>query len=100
MKYLKKRQSLNVANYLLFDVLDILGLPQKQNVRRAYKIRLCGHFRRYKKIVKKTYINHILIFINYILTFIKYIGTIVLSLSLLNFVGNFLCAHILSNRIF
>ena len=27
-----------------------------QNARRAYKIRLCGHLRRYKKIVKKTYI--------------------------------------------
>ena len=32
------------------------GSPQKQNARRAYKIRLCGHLRRYKKIVKKTYI--------------------------------------------
>lgn len=32
------------------------GLPQKQNARRAYKIRLCGHLRRYKKIVKKIYI--------------------------------------------
>ena len=32
------------------------GLPQKQNACRAYKIRLCGHLRRYKKIVKKTYI--------------------------------------------
>ena len=32
------------------------GLPQKQNARRAYKIRLCGHLRRYKKIVKKAYI--------------------------------------------
>ena len=31
------------------------GLPQKQNARRAYKIRLCGHLRRYKNIVKKTY---------------------------------------------
>ena len=31
------------------------GLPQKQNARRAYKIRICGHLRRYKKIVKKTY---------------------------------------------
>ncbi|MDU2662197.1 MAG: hypothetical protein E7C54_14935, partial [Clostridioides difficile] len=31
-------------------------LPQKQNARRADKIRLCGHLRRYKKIVKKTYI--------------------------------------------
>ena len=30
------------------------GLPQKQNARRADKIRLCGHLRRYKKIVKKT----------------------------------------------
>ena len=35
------------------------GLPQKQNARRAYKIRLCGHLRRYKKIVKKTYIIYI-----------------------------------------
>ena len=32
------------------------GLPQKQNARRADKIRLYGHLRRYKKIVKKTYI--------------------------------------------
>ena len=32
------------------------GLPQKQNARRADKIRLCGHLRRYKKIVKKAYI--------------------------------------------
>lgn len=32
------------------------GLPQKQNARRADKIRLCGHLRRYKKIVKNTYI--------------------------------------------
>ena len=32
------------------------GLPQRQNARRADKIRLCGHLRRYKKIVKKTYI--------------------------------------------
>ena len=31
------------------------GLPQKQNARRADKIMLCGHLRRYKKIVKKTY---------------------------------------------
>ena len=36
--------------------LDMWGLPQKQNARRADKIRLCGHLRRYKKIVKKTYI--------------------------------------------
>ncbi|MBV3159357.1 hypothetical protein KSU57_12560, partial [Erysipelatoclostridium ramosum] len=36
--------------------LDMRGLPQKQNARRADKIRLCGHLRRYKKIVKKTYI--------------------------------------------
>ena len=36
------------------------GLPQKQNARRADKIRLCGHLGRYKKIVKKTYI----IFVN------------------------------------
>lgn len=35
------------------------GLPQKQNARRAYKIRLCGHLRRYKNIVKKTYIIYI-----------------------------------------
>ena len=32
------------------------GLQQKQNARRADKIRLYGHLRRYKKIVKKTYI--------------------------------------------
>ena len=38
------------------------GLPQKQNARRADKIRLCGHLGRYKKIVKKTYI------ISYIIT--------------------------------
>ena len=38
------------------------GLPQKQNARRAYKIRLCGHLRRYKKIVKKTYIIYAEIF--------------------------------------
>ena len=38
------------------------GLPQKKNARRAYKIRLCGHLRRYKKIVKKTYI----IYYNYL----------------------------------
>ena len=30
-----------------------------QNARRAHKIRLCGHLRRYKKIVKKTYIIYI-----------------------------------------
>ena len=35
------------------------GLPQKQNARRADKIRLCGHLGRYKKIVKKTYIIYI-----------------------------------------
>ena len=35
------------------------GLPQKKNARRAYKIRLCGHLRRYKKIVKKTYIIYL-----------------------------------------
>ena len=40
------------------------GLPQKKNARRAYKIRLCGHLRRYKKIVKKTYI----IYYNYYTT--------------------------------
>ena len=35
------------------------GLPQKQNARRADKIRLCGHLGRYKKIVKKTYMIYI-----------------------------------------
>ena len=35
------------------------GLPQKQNARRADKIRLCGHLGRYKKIVKKTYIIYV-----------------------------------------
>ena len=45
------------------------GLPQKQNTRRAYKIRLCGHLRRYKSIVKKTYI----IFLNtYIINYFIY----------------------------
>ena len=39
------------------------GLPQKQNARRADKIRLCGHLRRYKKIVKKTYIIYTKFFI-------------------------------------
>ena len=42
------------------------GLPQKQNARRADKIRLCGHLGRYKKIVKKTYIistNKVVIFL-------------------------------------
>ena len=38
------------------------GLPQKQNARRADKIRLCGHLRKYKKIVKKTYIIYWYIF--------------------------------------
>ena len=38
------------------------GLPQKQNARRADKIRLCGHLRRYKKIVKKIYIISVEIF--------------------------------------
>ena len=41
------------------------GLPQKQNARRADKIRLCGHLRRYKKIVKKIYI----ICLNYLVSF-------------------------------
>ena len=40
------------------------GLPQKQNARRAYKIRLCGHLRRYKKIVKKTYIIYSKFYLN------------------------------------
>ena len=46
------------------------GLPQKQNARRADKIRLCGHLGRYKKIVKKTYIiyNQIIIWFVYKLT--------------------------------
>ena len=29
---------------------------EKRNARKADKIRLCGHLRRYKKIVKKIYI--------------------------------------------
>ena len=53
------------------------GLPQKQNARRADKIKLCGHLRRYKKIVKKTYI----IYNKYILFF--YI-TMVLFKTLIN----------------
>ena len=40
------------------------GLPQKQNARRADKIRLCGHLRRYKKIVKKAYIIYFNYFID------------------------------------
>ena len=40
----------------MFADIDMRGLPQKQNARRADKIRLCGHLSRYKKIVKKTYI--------------------------------------------
>ena len=43
------------------------GLPQKQNARRADKIKLCGHLRRYKKIVKKTYIILVKFFISSIL---------------------------------
>lgn len=38
-----------------------------QNARRAHKIRLCGHLRRYKKIVKKTYI----ILIKYVIQYSK-----------------------------
>ena len=38
-----------------------------QNARRAHKIRLCGHLRRYKKIVKKTYI----IYGNFSITYIN-----------------------------
>ena len=41
------------------------GLPQKQNARRADKIRLCGHLRRYKKIVKKIYIIFIKLLAEY-----------------------------------
>ena len=41
------------------------GLPQKQNARRADKIRLCGHLGRYKKIVKKTYIIFLKLFIKF-----------------------------------
>ena len=47
------------------------GLPQKQNARRADKIRLCGHLGRYKKIVKKTYIillNLFLILVSMLIT--------------------------------
>ena len=42
------------------------GLPQKQNARRADKIKLCGHLRRYKKIVKKTYIIYDNCFMRYL----------------------------------
>ena len=45
------------------------GLPQKKNARRADKIRLCGHLRRYKKIVKKTYIIYKEILDEYLLTY-------------------------------
>ena len=62
------------------------GLPQKQNARRADKIRLCGHLGRYKKIVKKTYIilyNYIGICIGSICIFLlvrKYGHRIILKL--------------------
>ena len=46
------------------------GLPQKQNARRADKIRLCGHLRRYKKIVKKTYIILYKAYIDFIIQII------------------------------
>ena len=32
---------------------------EKRNARKADKIRLCGHLRRYKKIVKKTYMIYV-----------------------------------------
>ena len=32
---------------------------EKRNARKADRIRLCGHLRRYKKIVKKTYMIYI-----------------------------------------
>ena len=47
------------------------GLPQKQNARRADKIRLCGHLGRYKKIVKKTYIIYSTLYTNYYFTSVK-----------------------------
>ena len=53
------------------------GLPQKQNARRADKIRLCGHLRRYKKIVKKTYIISLEIHDEYRLTW-KYAFVIII----------------------
>ena len=48
------------------------GLQQKQNARRADKIRLYGHLRRYKKIVKKTYI----IYFKYCWFFLWYIRNV------------------------
>ena len=60
------------------------GLPQKQNARRADKIRLCGHLGRYKKIVKKTYI----IFYKYLNEYSKY-NTLLISSILFIFVGVF-----------
>lgn len=45
------------------------GLPQKQNARRADKIRLCGHLGRYKKIVKKTYIIYPYLLYNFLYFF-------------------------------
>ena len=53
------------------------GLPQKQNARRADKIKLCGHLRRYKKIVKKTYI----IFLQIITENSKYYQQIFIKIS-------------------
>ena len=53
------------------------GLPQKQNARRAYKIRVCGHLRRYKKIVKKTYI--ILKYIKLIIAYTILIKIVIIS---------------------
>ena len=53
------------------------GLPQKQNARRADKIRLCGHLGRYKKIVKKTYI----IYVNYYNLFKLTLIMLILGLS-------------------
>ena len=61
------------------------GLPQKQNTRRADKIRLCGHLRRYKKIVKKTYIISIKVHIfiqntgKMLENDLKYIGVMIKS---------------------
>lgn len=66
------------------------GLPQKQNARRADKIRLCGHLRRYKKIVKKTYIisSNFFVKIRYVeiilKTFIEYKSISIIGSEIMN----------------
>ena len=44
---------------------------EKRNAHKADKIRLCGHLRRYKKIVKKTYIIYYNFYSFIIYTFVE-----------------------------